>query len=201
VQLVFPLDPVADNPRAVMRRTTKVELPSGHGTVVDPQGAHEEVRITGSCYTTLFQWVRADSITRVDDRSQLPPPWVLGIMQGAYRMEMGDPATALGFKRIPLGVATSTSYPDLLGVINTCLPTPAIYFALGLSPFRMGSHIVGFKVTTDGGDYLDPASGLYRANSRPALLWGIYERIKGYVDRMQACCPAVEVELWAIEPE
>ncbi len=203
MQLVFPLDPVADNPRTVMRRTTKLQPPLGYGAVVDPHGAHEEVRITGACYTTLFHWVKADSKARVDDRARLPPSWVLGLMHGAYSMDIADPAAALGFKLTPLGVKTSTSYRELLDNINLCTPTPTEpwYFALGLSPFRKGEHIIGFKVTTDGGDYLDPARGLYRANSRSALYWGIYDMVKGYVDAMQAVCPNVDVQLWGIDPE
>ena len=201
MNLVFPLDPVADNPRAVMRRRQKIDPVLGYGPVVDPSGAFEEVRISGACYTMLFNWVKADQRAQVNQRNRLPPAWALGIMHGAYRMDMADPATALGLQQISLGVSNPTNYFDLLNIITTCNPAPALYFSLGLSPFGMGGHIVGFKVTTTGGDYLDPASGLWRAFSRASLLWGVREKVKEYVDRMQRRCPTVEIELWAVEPD
>jgi hypothetical protein len=195
--LVFALDPVGDNPRAVYRTTQKTQ--TKYGPVVDPAADSEDMSVTGACYTMLFSWVKADRRAEVTQRGQLPPSWSLGIMHHAYRRDVIDPAEEMGIEMVELGSAHATDFLDLLDVIMTCNPSSnAVYFGLGLSPFRMGGHIVGFKVTSTGGAYLDPASGLWRAKSRPDLLFGVREKIREYVDLM-SIAKTVEVQLFGLD--
>lgn len=184
MKLLFDLDPRADNPRGSLRRTATGEV----------------IHITGACYTMLANWVKADQRARVNARDQLPRALALGIAHAGYRLGWTDPVSEAGLDQTSLGTATPATALDLLDIIMTCRPAPSMYFSVGLSPFGMGGHIVGFKVTQSGGDYLDPAAGLYRAVSRADLLWNVREKIKEYVDMMQARCPTVEIELWALEP-
>jgi len=195
--LVFALDAVGDNPRAVYRTTQKTQ--TKYGPVADPTADSDDMSVTGACYTMLFNWVKADRRAEVTQRGQLPPSWALGIMHHAYRRDVIDPAQEMGIDMVELGDAHATDFLDLLDVIMTCNPSNGpVYFGLGLTPFRMGGHIVGFKVTANGGAYLDPAAGLWRAKSRADLLFGVREKIREYVDLM-GIAKTVEVQLFGLD--